>query len=83
MTVLILQATPFVQAVAPALRTAYRRLLHALDVFAEARMRNAVPEWHQRKAPGDLTHQKNDDDFPNRTLTSSLSDIKGELSWRS
>ena len=56
MTTLILQATPFVHAVAPALQAAYRRFLRALDAFAEARMRKAVPERYLRKALGELAH---------------------------
>ena len=50
MTVPILQAKPFVEMVAPKLQIAYMRCLHALDEFAEARMRNAVPERPLRKA---------------------------------
>jgi hypothetical protein len=54
MTALILQATPFVEVVAQKLQTVYLRVLHALDAFAEARMRNAVPEWKQRKAQREI-----------------------------
>ena len=50
MTTLIMQATPFVEMVAPKLQTIYLRFLRALDAFAENRMRNAVPEWEQRRA---------------------------------
>jgi hypothetical protein len=50
MTALIMQATPFVEMVAPKFRAVYLRLLNALDAFAEAKMRNAVPEWQLRKA---------------------------------
>lgn len=50
MTALILQATPFVEMVAAKLQSAYLRFLHALDAFAEARMRNAVPERELRRA---------------------------------
>jgi hypothetical protein len=56
MTVLILQAVPFVAMVAaklhtvyPKLHTVYRRFLHALDTFAEAKMRKAMPEWRLRE----------------------------------
>jgi hypothetical protein len=54
MTTMILQATPFVEMVAPKLRTLYLRLLRALDAFAEAKMRNAVPEWQLRQAQRDF-----------------------------
>ena len=30
------------------------RFLHAFDSFAEARMRNAVPEWQLRRAQREL-----------------------------
>lgn len=50
MTALIPQAKPFVEMVAPKLQIAYLRCLHAIDDFAEARMRNAVPERQLRKA---------------------------------
>lgn len=50
MTTLNLQAKPLVEMVAPKLQIAYLRCLHALDDFAEARMRNAVPERQLRKA---------------------------------
>ena len=48
MTTLMLQAAPFVEVVASKLQVSYLRFLHALDVFAENRMRKAVPE----AAPG-------------------------------
>jgi hypothetical protein len=48
---LILQATPFVEMVATKLQAVYLRLLRALDAFAEAKMRNAIPEWQLRKGP--------------------------------
>jgi hypothetical protein len=54
MTALILQVTPFVEMVAPQLQAAYMRFLHAFDSFAEARMRNAVPEWQLRRAQREL-----------------------------
>jgi len=37
MTALILQATPFVEMVAPKLQAVYKRVLQALDAFAESR----------------------------------------------
>ena len=43
MTTLIMQATPFVEMVAPKLQAIYLRFLHAFDAFAEAKMRSAVP----------------------------------------
>jgi hypothetical protein len=58
MTALILQATPLVQTVAPTVRTIYRRFLHALDAFAEAKMRNAVPEEKLRKAQRQINHYR-------------------------
>ena len=54
MTALILQVTPFVEMVAPQLQAAYMRFLHAFDSFAEARMRNAVPDWQLRRAQREL-----------------------------
>ena len=56
MTALILQVTPFVETVAPQLQAAYMRFLHAFDSFAEARMRNAVPDWQLRRAQRELDH---------------------------
>jgi hypothetical protein len=50
MTTVNLKAKPFVEIVATKLQIAYLRCLHALDDFAEARMRNAVPERQLRKA---------------------------------
>ena len=50
MTTLIMQATPFVEMVAPKLQTIYLRFLRALDAFAENRIRNAVSECEQRRA---------------------------------
>jgi hypothetical protein len=40
--------------VAPKLQAFYQRFLQALDSFAEARMRNAVPEWRLRKAQREI-----------------------------
>ena len=58
MTALILQATPLVEMVAAKLQSVYRRFLHALDAFAEARMRNAVPEWQLRKAQREINRYR-------------------------
>ena len=54
MTTLILQATPFAELIAPKLKAAYAGFLHALDAFAENRMRNAVPEQEFRKAEREI-----------------------------
>ena len=43
MSTLIMQATPFVEMVAPKLQAMYLQFLNALDAFAEAKMRSAVP----------------------------------------
>jgi hypothetical protein len=58
MTALILQATPFVDMVAPRLQTVYGHLLHALDAFAEAKIRNAVPEIELRKAQREINRYR-------------------------
>jgi hypothetical protein len=58
MTALLLQATPFVEMVAPKLQTVYRRFLHALDAFAEAKMRSAVPEQKLRRAQREINHYR-------------------------
>jgi hypothetical protein len=50
MTTLILRATPFIEMVVPKLQGLYVRFLHALDAFAEVKMRKAVPERYLRKA---------------------------------
>ena len=50
MTAMFLQAAPFVETMAPKLQSVYVRFLHALDAFAAARMRKAVPERQLRKA---------------------------------
>jgi hypothetical protein len=50
MTALILKAAPLVELAAPKLQALYRRFLHGLDTFAEARMRKAVPQHQLRQA---------------------------------
>lgn len=55
MTALILQTTPFVELVAMKFRAVYARFLQALDTFAEAKMRSAVPQWQLRKAQRDIS----------------------------
>ena len=54
MTALILQVTPFVELVTPRLQTVYMRFLRVFDAFAEARMRNAVPQWQLRRVQREL-----------------------------
>lgn len=56
MTALILQATPFIEVALRKLQALGVRFSRALDDFAEARMRNAVPEWQLRKADRDFKH---------------------------
>ena len=50
MTTLIMQATPFVEMVAPKLQTIYLQFLRALDAFVENRVRSAVAECEQARA---------------------------------
>jgi len=40
--------------VATKIEALYRRFLHALDDFAEAKMRQAVPEWQLRRAQREI-----------------------------
>ena len=56
MTALILQSTPFVEIVKPTARALYRGFLQALDAYAEARMRKAVPIWELRRAQRRIDH---------------------------
>jgi hypothetical protein len=58
MTALILQARSLAEMVAPKLQAIYQLFLHALDSFAEAKMRNAVPEWRLRKAQRDINRYR-------------------------
>ena len=58
MTALIMQAKPFVEMIMPKLQTAYVRFLRALDDFAEARMRNAVPERQFRRADREINRYR-------------------------
>ncbi len=46
----ILQTAPFVRMLRLRIDAAYRRLLRAIDNFAEARMRRAVPQRQLRRA---------------------------------
>ena len=50
----ILRAAPVAGMVALKLQTVYQRFLHALDAFAEAKMRNAVPERDLRRAQREI-----------------------------
>jgi hypothetical protein len=54
MTALILESAPLVRMLLPKLDTAYRRLLRAIDDFAEARMRRAVPQWQMRRVQREI-----------------------------
>lgn len=56
-TVLIFQATLFVRMITPTFKVGYLRLLHALDAFAEAQMRNAVPAPRRHRTRGDIHRQ--------------------------
>ena len=58
MTTLILQAAPFAEMVTAKLQSLYRQFLQALDDFAEARMRKAVPEWQLRKARREINRYR-------------------------
>jgi hypothetical protein len=58
MTALILRATPFIEMVAPKMQALYLRFLHALDAFAEAKMRNAVSERQLRKAQHEINRYR-------------------------
>lgn len=57
MTTLIMQAAPFVEFVAPKIRSFYKRFLRTLDAIAEAKLRNAVPARQLRKARRQIEHQ--------------------------
>ena len=56
MTALILQSTPFVELVKPTARALHRGFLQALDAYAEARMRKAVPLRELRRAQLRIDH---------------------------
>ena len=56
MTTLIMQATPFVEMVAPKLQAMYLQFLNALDAFAEAKMRNAVPDEAVAQTQREISH---------------------------
>ena len=54
MSVLMLQTTSFVAKIAPKLRALYLVLLRAMDAYAAARIRHAVPEWQLRKVQREI-----------------------------
>ena len=54
MTALILRATSLLEEVVPKTHALYLRFTRALDALADARIRNAVPEWQLRKARRDV-----------------------------
>jgi hypothetical protein len=69
MTALILRAMPLVEIVVPKLRAIYQGFLHA---FAEATMRNAVPNWprearrrDQSLSPASARQSQNTGEDPN------------------
>jgi hypothetical protein len=49
MTALILQTASFIEMAAPKMRALYLRFSHALDAFAAAKARKAVPERQLHK----------------------------------
>jgi hypothetical protein len=58
MTTRTLRATPLAEMVALKLQTAYRRFVDAFDAFAEAKMRNAVPERELRRAQREINRYR-------------------------
>ena len=56
MTALMLQARPLIEMAAPKVNAVYQGLLRGLDAFAEARMREAVPEWQLRETQIEIHH---------------------------
>ena len=54
MTPLILKLTSLATIIAPKLQALEVRLSRALDAFAEARMRNSVPQWRLREAQREI-----------------------------
>ena len=50
MTALVLQTAPLIGMVAPIMKAVCRHVLHALDDFAAAKARKAVPESQLRRA---------------------------------
>ena len=58
MTAQILHATPFAEMVARKLQAACQRFSDALDAFAKAKMRNAVPEHELRRAQCEINRYR-------------------------
>ena len=58
MTAQLLQAMPFAVMAAPKVQAAYRRFLGALDDFAAAKTRNAVPERELRRAQREINRYR-------------------------
>jgi hypothetical protein len=58
MTTRILRGAPVAAMVALKLQTVYQRFLDALDAFAEAKMRNAVPERELRRAQRNINRYR-------------------------
>jgi len=54
----ILRGAPVAGMVALKLQTVYQRFLDALDAFAEAKMRNAVPERELRRAQRNINRYR-------------------------
>ena len=54
MTAQTLRATPSFGMAAPKLRAAFQRFLDALDAFAQAKARRAVPEHELRRAQREI-----------------------------
>jgi hypothetical protein len=58
MTAITFTAAPLVAALTPKIRGFFNVLSEALDSFAEARMRNAVPEWALRQSEREIRHYR-------------------------
>jgi len=54
MSLLIVNVTSLARTITPKLQALGARLARALDNFAEARMRNAVPQWRLREAQREI-----------------------------
>lgn len=54
MTELLIQATPFMEIAMLKLKTATARVVSALDAFATAKARNAIPDWRLRKVQREI-----------------------------
>jgi hypothetical protein len=58
MSARILRSMPYTGMVAPKLETVYRWFLDALDAFAAAKMRKAVPEHELRRAQREINRYR-------------------------